>query len=81
MCLCVPAKAKIINRTTKSVYSGEVLRSEVADGVKFPRITHDYQLRKWPNVYMAGVNAHSLDYRKSAGGFLHGFRYSGKKHY
>lgn len=27
--------------------------------------------------FAAGVNAHSLDYRKSAGGFIHGYRYTG----
>ena len=26
----------------------------------------------------AGVASHSLDYRKSAGGFIHGYRYTGK---
>ena len=28
-------------------------------------------------LYIAGVNTHSLDYRKSAGGFIHGYRYTG----
>ena len=28
-------------------------------------------------VLVAGVVSHSLDYRKSAGGFIHGFRYTG----
>ena len=44
---------------------------------KFPRIDHDYQLTGVPNVYIAGVAAHSLDFRKSAGGFIHGLRYTG----
>ena len=26
----------------------------------------------------AGTNTHSVDFRKSAGGFIHGFRYTGK---
>ena len=30
------------------------------------------------NVLLAGAATHLLDYRKSAGGFIHGFRYTGK---
>ena len=26
---------------------------------------------------VAGTNTHSIDFRKSAGGFIHGFRYTG----
>ncbi len=29
-------------------------------------------------IILAGVNTHSLDYKKSAGGFIHGFRYTSK---
>ena len=28
-------------------------------------------------LLLAGVMTHSLDYRKSAGAFIHGFRYTG----
>ena len=28
--------------------------------------------------FLAGVSTHSLDFLKSAGGFIHGYRYSGK---
>ena len=29
------------------------------------------------NFVVAGVVSHSLDWRKSAGGFIHGYRYTG----
>ena len=29
------------------------------------------------NISTAGVATHSLDYKKSAGGFIHGYRYTG----
>lgn len=35
----------------------------------------------WNNhvsLYIAGTAAHSLDFRRSAGGFIHGFRYTSK---
>jgi hypothetical protein len=29
------------------------------------------------SISLAGVISHSVDYKKSAGGFIHGFRYTG----
>lgn len=46
---------------------------------KFPRINHDYQSPDNPGMYLAGAATHSLDFRKSAGGFIHGYRYTGTK--
>ena len=43
---------------------------------KYPRMTHDYQSVDMPGMYYAGTLAHYLDFRKSAGGFVHGFRYT-----
>ena len=30
-----------------------------------------------PGLFFVGPPTHSLDHRKSAGGFIHGFRYTG----
>ena len=38
----------------------------------------DYQLRDVDDLYIAGGASHGPDFRKSAGGFLHGFRYTGE---
>ncbi|KAK3089494.1 hypothetical protein FSP39_004045 [Pinctada imbricata] len=46
---------------------------------KYPVIDHDYRSPSVDGLYYAGTIAHSLDYRLSAGGFIHGFRYSVKR--
>ena len=43
---------------------------------KFPKIRYDYQSADLDHLYYAGVVTHSLDFRKSSGGFIHGFRYT-----
>ncbi|XP_039267135.2 FAD-dependent oxidoreductase domain-containing protein 2-like [Styela clava] len=45
---------------------------------KYPRITYQYEASEMPGVFFAGTNTHSLDHRRSAGGFIHGFRYSAR---
>lgn len=42
---------------------------------KFPKLTEDYESVSEPGLYFAGVLGHGHDYKHSAGGFLHGFRY------
>ncbi|XP_078495699.1 FAD-dependent oxidoreductase domain-containing protein 2 [Ciona intestinalis] len=46
--------------------------------LKFPGITFSYQAMNYSKMYFAGSSAHSLDYRKSAGGFIHGYRYTAR---
>ncbi|OWF56517.1 FAD-dependent oxidoreductase domain-containing protein 2 [Mizuhopecten yessoensis] len=48
---------------------------------KYPRIRPDYQASAIRGLFFAGTLAHSLDYRKSAGGFVHGFRYTARALY
>lgn len=43
---------------------------------KYPLITPGYESVNLPGVFFAGTASHSLDFRKSAGGFIHGFRYT-----
>jgi hypothetical protein len=45
---------------------------------KYPMITPGFQLQDVPGVYVAGTLSHSLDFRRSAGGFIHGFRYTAR---
>ncbi|KAI0232319.1 FAD-dependent oxidoreductase domain-containing protein 2 [Lamellibrachia satsuma] len=45
---------------------------------KFPLIGFDYQLRDVDDLYIAGGASHGPDFRKSAGGFIHGFRYTAR---
>lgn len=45
---------------------------------KYPKINYDYESTDYENLYFAGTVAHSLDFRKSSGGFIHGFRYTSR---
>jgi len=45
------------------------------NGNKFPEISLNFESVRHPNMFFLGANAHSLDYKISSGGFLHGFRY------
>ncbi|XP_058229498.1 FAD-dependent oxidoreductase domain-containing protein 2 [Hemibagrus wyckioides] len=50
-------------------------RSSVARG-RMPAVTAWYEGRGTANLFILGNSAHSRDYRMSAGGFIHGFRYT-----
>lgn len=43
---------------------------------KYPSMTSHYESTNVPGLFFAGAAAHALDYRKAAGGFIHGFRYT-----
>ena len=61
-----------------SHFSSSSLQDKSYRKSKYPGIKHNYESQTVPGLYFAGTVTHSLDYRKSAGGFIHGFRYSGK---
>ncbi|RUS76560.1 hypothetical protein EGW08_015668, partial [Elysia chlorotica] len=45
---------------------------------KYPAIQHNYESVDTRGLFYAGTASHSLDFRKSAGGFIHGFRYTAR---
>jgi hypothetical protein len=45
---------------------------------KYPKTNHVFESVNVPNLYFAGALGHGLDYRKAAGGFVHGFRYNAR---
>ena len=47
----------------------------VTNDEKYPMITPYFEAVNNPNLYFIGALGHSLDYKKSSGGFIHGFRY------
>ncbi|CAL9693465.1 unnamed protein product [Knipowitschia caucasica] len=49
--------------------------SENARG-RLPAVTAWYEGKNTPGLFVLGTAAHSRDYRSSAGGFVHGFRYT-----
>jgi thioredoxin reductase len=47
----------------------------ISNGGKYPVIDENYQSRGNENLFFIGALMHSHDYKKSSGGFIHGFRY------
>lgn len=60
----------------RSIFNKDVRPKVYAPKTKFPEITPLYESTVSKNMYFTGVATHSIDFRKSAGGFIHGFRYT-----
>ncbi|XP_078388208.1 FAD-dependent oxidoreductase domain-containing protein 2 [Cetorhinus maximus] len=45
---------------------------------KYPLVKASYESESLPGMFIIGTASHSIDYRKSAGGFIHGFRYTAR---
>uniref|UniRef100_A0A8C5K4C6 FAD-dependent oxidoreductase domain-containing protein 2 n=1 Tax=Jaculus jaculus TaxID=51337 RepID=A0A8C5K4C6_JACJA len=52
------------------------LSSENEFNKKYPLIKASYESKGSRGLFVLGTASHSVDYRKSAGGFIHGFRYT-----
>ncbi|XP_021411930.2 FAD-dependent oxidoreductase domain-containing protein 2-like [Oncorhynchus mykiss] len=63
------------NDTVNLSSSARPPSSEGARG-RLPGVTAWYEGRGTPDLFLLGTAAHSRDYRSSAGGFIHGFRYT-----
>jgi thioredoxin reductase len=48
---------------------------ELTKDNKYPKIKPHYESNNNKNLYFIGALMHSLDFKKSSGGFIHGFRY------
>jgi thioredoxin reductase len=48
---------------------------ELTTNDKYPKIKPHYESSNNKNLYFIGSLMHSLDFKKSSGGFIHGFRY------
>ncbi|KAM9026314.1 FAD-dependent oxidoreductase domain-containing protein 2 [Ara ararauna] len=46
------------------------------DKKKYPQIKPNYESTSTQGLFVLGTASHSIDFRKSAGGFIHGFRYT-----
>ncbi|XP_071774619.1 FAD-dependent oxidoreductase domain-containing protein 2 [Centroberyx gerrardi] len=60
-----------------SIFDGSA-RPPSSEGARsrLPGVTAWYEGRGTPGLFVLGTAAHSRDYRSSAGGFIHGFRYT-----
>ncbi|XP_042849105.1 FAD-dependent oxidoreductase domain-containing protein 2 isoform X2 [Panthera tigris] len=45
---------------------------------KYPLVKASYESKGSRGLFVLGTASHSVDYRKSAGGFIHGFRYTAR---
>jgi hypothetical protein len=48
---------------------------ELTHGGKYPEIQINYESTNQQNLFFVGSLGHSLDFKRSSGGFIHGFRY------
>jgi len=72
-----PNKADIIILCTgwnfdNSIFSFDV---EIISEKKYPNMKSNYESINNENLYFIGTLMHTFDYKKSSGGFIHGFRY------
>ncbi len=61
-------------RLDTSIFADEVKPNTDAIG-KYPVMTDTFESANVPGLYFAGTLMHGNDFRRSAGGFIHGFRY------
>jgi len=54
------------------------VRPELDGTQKYPKLNYDYSSRNVKGLYFAGALTHELDYKRGAGGFIHGFRYTSR---
>ncbi|KAG8556325.1 hypothetical protein GDO81_018027 [Engystomops pustulosus] len=62
-----------------SIYDKSV-RLKPASGLKskYPFLKPNYEAKYSQGLFVIGTASHAIDFRKSAGGFIHGFRYTAR---
>lgn len=60
----------------RSIFAKDVRPNKARASSKYPAIKGNYESTKNNDMFFTGTATHSLDFRKSAGGFIHGFRYT-----
>ncbi|XP_071943865.1 FAD-dependent oxidoreductase domain-containing protein 2-like [Antedon mediterranea] len=60
-----------------NVFNSTFSPEPTANG-KYPTINAAYEVKNVADMFVIGTSSHSLDFKKSAGGFIHGFRYSAR---
>jgi hypothetical protein len=64
-------------RHQKDMYTDQT-RPRMQYNGKYPVMTAEYESANVPGMYFAGQLSHGKDHLKSAGGFIHGFRYTAR---
>jgi len=60
-----------------SIY-GHGARPLMQSQKKYARMTHEYESVNIPDMYFCGTLSHGKDFKRAAGGFIHGFRYTAR---
>eukprot|EP00794_Sanderia_malayensis_P008736 gene8736-9669_t len=64
-------------RFDNSIFSKNIRpKKSAGKAKKYPAVKNNYESTVTDGMFFAGTIIHSLDWRKSAGGFIHGFRYT-----
>lgn len=64
-------------RHNTSIYHPSVLPT-IQSQRKYPQLTPEYESVNVPGMYFCGTLAHGKDWKRAAGGFIHGFRYTAR---
>jgi hypothetical protein len=61
----------------QGIYTDET-RPWMQHNGKYPTMTSEYESRNVEGLFFAGQLSHGKDFRRAAGGFIHGFRYTAR---
>jgi hypothetical protein len=61
-------------RHNTSIYADRSVRPRLQSQRKYPQMTPEYESINVPGMYFCGTLAHGKDWKRAAGGFIHGFR-------
>eukprot|EP00039_Didymoeca_costata_P014463 m.233921 g.233921 ORF g.233921 m.233921 type:complete len:800 (-) comp16030_c0_seq18:68-2467(-) len=64
-------------RSNRSIFSNEI-EPKFQINQKYPALSPLYESVNSPGIFFAGQLAHGKDFKRSAGGFIHGFRYTAR---
>lgn len=63
-------------RSDWSMFKQTEMKPKLLPPGKYPELTAEYESVNVKGLYLIGALAHGRDWRKSSGGFVHGFRYT-----
>ena len=66
-----------LGRQDTSIFSSSA-QPMIQPNSKYAVMDSKYQSVNVPGLYFAGTLSHGKDFRRSAGGFIHGFRYTAR---
>eukprot|EP00928_Gymnodinium_smaydae_P027752 TRINITY_DN21354_c0_g1_i1.p1 TRINITY_DN21354_c0_g1~~TRINITY_DN21354_c0_g1_i1.p1 ORF type:complete len:539 (+),score=90.37 TRINITY_DN21354_c0_g1_i1:112-1728(+) len=71
-------RKKVMEAPPRTSISALTSSGSTAPAWKYPQVGVSYESPAVAGMYFAGALAHARDFRRSAGGFIHGFRYTAR---